>query len=269
LITDVFFVDVLAEMLTSPLRLLSYINRRVNIGQKFTSINELTTLGYHLKENLWLDEKYDSIMLDDNIAIDLDTAMTVRREGISGTRTPKGILTHLEGTLVGRILVSIENRSDPELVDLGFMLLTLSGTTLKTLNRGLEEIARQTREDGKSHDLTLAFDEGDTGLTVHCGTLSNSETAEKLSRHCELRKYASHAGSWFGLVVRADDGLPKFGINLRFPWSQDDLLDEATKGMARGSKPPPNGPMFRPRKIGRNEFCPCGSGRKYKKCCLA
>jgi preprotein translocase subunit SecA len=25
----------------------------------------------------------------------------------------------------------------------------------------------------------------------------------------------------------------------------------------------------RPVKIGRNEPCPCGSGRKYKKCCLA
>ncbi|MBU3912866.1 MAG: SEC-C domain-containing protein [Nanoarchaeota archaeon] len=23
-----------------------------------------------------------------------------------------------------------------------------------------------------------------------------------------------------------------------------------------------------PRKIGRNEPCPCGSGKKYKKCCL-
>ena len=22
-------------------------------------------------------------------------------------------------------------------------------------------------------------------------------------------------------------------------------------------------------KIGRNDVCPCGSGRKYKKCCLA
>jgi len=24
----------------------------------------------------------------------------------------------------------------------------------------------------------------------------------------------------------------------------------------------------RPRKIGRNARCPCGSGKKYKKCCL-
>jgi hypothetical protein len=269
LITDVFFVDVLTEMLTSPLRLLSYVNRRVNIGEKFTSINELTTLGYHLKENLWIDEKYDRVMLDDNVAIDLDTAMTVRREGIDGTHTPKGILTHLEGTLVGRMIEAIENRPQPELVDLGFMLLTLSGDTLKTLNRGLEEIALQTRNDGKNHDLTLAFDEGDTGLTVHCGTLPNSEAAEKLSHHCKLRKYACGAGSWFGLVVRAEDGLPKFGLNLRFPWSQDDLMDEATKGMAQGSNLPSSGAMFKPRKIGRNELCPCGSGRKYKKCCLA
>lgn len=269
LITDVFFIDVLTEMLISPLRLLSYINRRVNIGQKFTSINELTTLGYHLKENLWIDEKHDWIVLDENVAIDLDTAMTVRREGIDGTHTPNGILTHLEGTLVGRMIEAIENRPQPELVDLGFMLLTLSGDTLKTLNRGLEEIARQARVDGKNHDFTLAFHEGDTGLTVHCGTLINSEAAEKLLLHCKRRKYACGAGSWFGLVVRAEDGLPKFGLNLRFPWSQDDLMDEATKGMAQGSNFPPSSAMFKPRKIGRNEPCPCGSGRKYKKCCLA
>ena len=268
LVTDVFFIDVLTEMLTSPLRLLSYINRRVNIGERVTTINELAMLGCHLKQNLWVDEKFNSVIIDDNMAIDLDTAMTVRREGISGTHTPKGILTHLEGTLVGRMLKAIENRPQPELVDLGFMLLTLSGGTLDTLNRGLEEISRQTREDGKNHDLTLAFDEGDTGLTVHCGTLPNAEVAEKLLWHCKLRKYAGRAGSWFGLAVRSEDGLPKFGINLRSLWSQDDLMDEATKGMGVGHKRLPTGLMFKPPRIGRNELCRCGSGKKYKKCCL-
>jgi preprotein translocase subunit SecA len=34
----------------------------------------------------------------------------------------------------------------------------------------------------------------------------------------------------------------------------------------RGDKPvPPD----RRRKVGRNETCPCGSGKKYKKCCGA
>lgn len=27
-------------------------------------------------------------------------------------------------------------------------------------------------------------------------------------------------------------------------------------------------PIIKPKKIGRNEKCPCGSGLKYKKCCL-
>ncbi|MEQ1674882.1 MAG: SEC-C metal-binding domain-containing protein [Candidatus Nitrotoga sp.] len=31
-----------------------------------------------------------------------------------------------------------------------------------------------------------------------------------------------------------------------------------------------NEPYIRPEpKIGRNDPCPCGSGKKYKKCCLA
>ena len=27
-------------------------------------------------------------------------------------------------------------------------------------------------------------------------------------------------------------------------------------------------PLRRRNKIGRNDLCPCGSGKKYKKCCL-
>lgn len=27
-------------------------------------------------------------------------------------------------------------------------------------------------------------------------------------------------------------------------------------------------PIIAPKKVGRNELCPCGSGKKYKKCCM-
>jgi hypothetical protein len=268
LVADVFLIDVLAEMLPSPLRLLSYINRRVNYGERVMSINELTILAYHLRKNLWIDDKTDRVMLADEIAIELDTAMTVRREGIEGLRTPDGILNRLDGTLVGRILKTIENRAEAGFVDLGFMLLTLGEESLDDLNRGLEEIAQRTRKDGELHDFTLGFEKGNTGLTVHCGSLPNAIAAKTLAAHCERRKYLCRAGSWFGLVVRADDALPKFGLNLRFPWKQTDVMDEATKGMARVGSLRRGASMFTPRKIGRNEPCPCGSGKKFKKCCV-
>jgi hypothetical protein len=268
LVGDVFLVDVLAEMLPSPLRLLSYVNRRVNYEQRIAPVNELAILGYHLRNNLWIEDKMNMVMIAEEFALELDTAMTVRREGIDGDRTPRGILTSLDGTLVGRILGVIEHSTESSLIDLGFMLLTLSGETLDDLNRGLREVAQRARSDGEVHDFTLAFDWGDTGLTVHCGSLANADALRKLTEHCERRKYVHRAESWFGLVVRRDDGLPKFGIELRFPWKQDDKMDETTKGMARAGGTRPGGSMSKRHKVGRNELCPCGSGKKFKKCCL-
>ena len=174
----------------------------------------------------------------------------------------------MDGTLVGRILETIEYRGEFGLVDLGFMLLTLGRETLDDLNRGLKEIAQRTRIDGAIHDFTLLFGRGDTGLTVHCGSLSNVEAAERLAAHCELRKYAQRAENWFGLVIRADDSSLKFGLDLRFPWKKNGAMDEATKDMARGVKLRRGKSMFKVREIGRNESCPCGSGKKFKKCCM-
>jgi uncharacterized protein YecA (UPF0149 family) len=45
-------------------------------------------------------------------------------------------------------------------------------------------------------------------------------------------------------------------------------MDEATKDMARAGTRHRGGALFRPSKIGRNEPCPCGSGKKSKKCCM-
>ncbi|WP_305259749.1 SEC-C metal-binding domain-containing protein [Nitrosomonas sp.] len=65
----------------------------------------------------------------------------------------------------------------------------------------------------------------------------------------------------------------RFGVSLVFPWIQDEKMDEKTKDM---QKPVPIDQALqalmrgrnRAKKIGRNDPCPCGNGRKYKKCCL-
>jgi hypothetical protein len=47
-------------------------------------------------------------------------AMTVRRDNISGKRTPDGVLTRVSETARGRIVKKIEVRADPRTIDLGF-----------------------------------------------------------------------------------------------------------------------------------------------------
>ena len=66
-----------------------------------------------------------------------------------------------------------------------------------------------------------------------------------LTRASETRDVAPGGGRTLGLVVKA--------LGPRFA--------EATSGTVA--------PIERPgSKLGRNDPCPCGSGRKYKKCCL-
>jgi hypothetical protein len=228
LVTDVFLIDVLAEMLSSPLRLLSYVNRRVSYTGRVNSMNEHAILGFHLSQNLWLEEEYSMAMIDDACAIDLDAAMTVRRGGVPGSPTPDGVLTRFARTPVGRILSAIEHRESVAEVDLGFLLLTLGETAVRDLGKGLEAVAARTRKDGRTHDFTHIFAESEAGLTVHCSPLSDAEALPELRRHCENRKYIHRAGAWHGLLVRAEDGLRSWGLSSGFLGSQ-----------TRRSTPPP------------------------------
>jgi SEC-C motif/Nuclease-related domain len=273
LAADIFLIDVLAEMLASPLRLLSYIDRRVGYAERIHGTNELAILGYHLSQNLWFDDENSIAMVADELSLDLDTAMTVRREGIPGTATPKGILTKFTGTHVAQIIEKIEHEANPDLIDLGFLLLNINGDTLKQLDQGMKDVARRTRLDGQPHDFTLGFDTGDAGLTIHCSRALPHNAVETLTDHCRRRKYVHRADNWFGLLVRETDGLPKLSLAVRFPWKRDTRMDAQTRGMVvNGSRGIAQASSKQGRlnssKIGRNDLCPCGSGKKFKKCCI-
>jgi hypothetical protein len=269
-VLDVFTLDAMTEMLRSPLQLLSYIDRRTKYSDKLMASHELTILSYHLKQNLWLSEEHDMVMLGDDISTDLDLAMLARREGIPAKRTPDGILTRFAATTLGRFVKEIEARPDPGAIDLGFMLLTLSEETVVEVSRGIEELARRARVDGKSHDLTVGLGKGGAGFTVHCNNDPIEIAGPTLQRHCHARKYTEHAKSWFGVCVKPSDTSLRFGLNLDYAWERNDQLDALTKDMA---KPGNLSALLKPprtatRKVGRNDTCPCGSGKKYKKCCL-
>ncbi|AYJ87967.1 preprotein translocase [Sphingomonas paeninsulae] len=268
LVCDVFFIDVATEMLSTPLRFLSYIDQRANYLEKVSSVNEITILGYHPKKNLWFDDDMNMVMITDDFGVDIDVAMMVRREGIEGVATPPGILTKFQNLTIGRIIRSIESAPQPALVDLGFALLTLGEDTLKDLTNGIDQIAKTARMDSKLHDISMGFNDGKTGITVHCSKLPNAEAADRLRGHCRLRKYILKADSWFGLAVRFDDGMPKFGLKLDDPWQPDEKYDRLTREMSKTSNAEFVGGRAKHVKIGRNDLCPCGSGKKFKKCCL-
>ena len=147
LVTDVFALDAITEMLASPLRLLSYLSLRARFGDKVMMSHEHTLLSYHLKHNLWVQSDIDLMLLDDDISSDLEVAMAVRRDGVSGEATPKGILKWFEGTHLARIMTEIEDEPNPIAIDLGFMLLELREGTVRTINKYISQVLARSDID--------------------------------------------------------------------------------------------------------------------------
>lgn len=262
-VMDVFALDAMTEMLESPLRLLSYIERRVKHADAVMAGHELTILAYHLRKNLWFDGEFNMALLGDDISVPLDIAMASRRAGIPGEKTPDGILTRLHKTSLGRVVSSIEARPDPASIDLGFLLLTLGEETMIKVSGAIDALAKQAAIDGNFHDITVAV--GNTGLTVHVHDRPSSEAKERLRGHCNLRKYSQKVPTWFGLCLGSDHSV-RFGLKLDQEWQQDDEMDRLVGTMPAPKKFSELSMLGKAKKIGRNEKCPCGSGKKYKKC---
>lgn len=257
-VMDIFFLDVMTEMLSTPLYFLSYASRRVKYFKKIHSQLELVVLSYHLQQNLFIEDELTMMMLDDSISSELDLSMMVRRLGVSGSSVPHGILTKHEGTPIGNLLNDMAMNEDPYSVELGFLLLYISSESSEEINTGLKKAIALSLKDGQHHDFTVGFSSPATGITIHVNNLDNDIAYKKLFEHCEYRKYREKADQWFGLCINPENRRIRFGIMSNEKWNYSKEIGKKVKDIVVSTR----------KKIGRNEACPCGSGKKYKKCCL-
>jgi hypothetical protein len=266
-VTDIFTLDVLTEMLSSPLHLLSYIDRRTAYGNRVITGHELNILGYHLSHNLWIPADVTDIFLHDDVSTNLDAAMAVRRDNLSGDRTPAGILTITKGSTYDSIITQIDRVPRGELIDLGLMLLRMGSGAAAEFSRAVEGARARARQTQSVHDATLGDREGN-GITIHASYLPISLAMPRLQKHVRVSKYRQRASLWCGIAVDPDSGTLRFGVCTDSEWEQDDRLDEESRAYPVRQRMEVSGGKLRPKKVGRNELCPCGSGKKYKRCHL-
>lgn len=263
LIIDVFTLDVMAEMLRRPLRFLSYLELRSLHGGKVQIHHEITLLSYHLKRNLWLDDEFNFVALEDDFAADIEIAIGARRFGLPGKQTPDGILTITEGRTLDQIIRTIETKPIGAMIDLVLLMYQLSGNAMKELLDGVDRVLDFARRKGSS-DFSLGF--ADTGVTIHANFAPRAEAEPRLEAHMSFCKYRLQAGSWFGLSILPTDGSVRFGKKIISRWKFDAEMNRAAKQIGN-----PSSPALMARqgsKLGRNDPCYCGSGKKYKKCHL-
>jgi len=257
-VMDIFLLDVMSEMLSNPLYFLSYTNKRTTYFKKFIAQSEYSILSYHLKKNLYLSDEHSIMMIDDSISSDLDLALMVRKKGLPGKDLPEGILTKYRGTIIGNFIDQIKKYDDDQSIEIGLFLLTLSEEAIDQINEGIQKTIDLFNRDRKNHDFTVGFDDASAGITIHTNNLPYKEAFTKLLDHCKYRKYTQHANNWFGLCFNPLTHNFKFGVMSNVEWTySEDMGTKVVKRVIESKI-----------KIGRNDKCPCGSGKKYKKCCI-
>jgi hypothetical protein len=268
IVLDVFALDVMTEFLQSPMWLLSYLDRRVTYERRVFAHHELSILAYHMEHNLWLEQGTDFVYLHDDFTVPIDVAMMVRREGMPGETTPDGILRRISDTAVGRILKAIEKSPEPASIELGLLLLRLNEDSMNDLSENIDHLRRLTKADGSNHNVSLFFD--DLGITLHCSRDSFGVAMRRLDEHCKARKYLARAKTWYGLSIGLNLTI-RVALRLDQDWTFDPRMEAHSRSIisktgVRISRET-SGIGATSRRVGRNDRCPCGSGKKYKHCC--
>ncbi len=262
LVIDVFALDAMTEMLDTPLRFVSYLWLRARWSDVFMTSHESTLLSYHLTSNLWVDAGVNLMMLSDDISAPLDVALAARRDGVRAARTPHGILTKFAGTRFDKLIKEIENSHNPAAIAVGLALLEVGEESIKSINKYVGRIIRTAAKDNEPHDFSLGFSSSSSGITFHVNSLSTEDAEDMLYRHCARRKYLQKASAWHGVTLTKEGDL-HIAASLSSSWRYDAAL-EAELSLVQGRPA-----LEIRRKIGRNEFCPCRSMKKYKHCCGA
>jgi uncharacterized protein len=105
--------------------------------------------------------------------------------------------------------------------------------------------------------------------------LAKRDTLPRYCRSCEVRTFCNGECPR-NRFVRTPEGEP--GLNYlcagykRFfahcrPFVEE-IAAQWRRGQAPAARPAASGSTGQPRDPGRNDPCPCGSGKKYKRCCL-
>lgn len=261
---SIFDLDIVAFYLKDPFELLYYLRQRVNLSNYYKASSEMALLGCHLRQKLYLRPGVDREALDEGFAQLIDANFPAMKGHHPKTSAVEKLHHKWKNEKFQQLVTQVKSSKEAGFTDAIFYLYDLAGQGADDLVKVIEQTKEKTRRDGQSHDFSMIFEKGKSGVTF----LSSADSPENLERWLMplaiARKYKTKADVWLALGAVA--GSPNLVDAITFNkqlWKEDKELDELSKIVLKeGVQMKPDG-----RKIGRNDPCYCGSGKKFKKCC--
>jgi hypothetical protein len=220
--------------------------RRIKANEcaQFRTIDELDFLMYYFKKGLYFEEnslENANVQIPYGYTEELDRYYDFIAGRVSSGKKPELDSPPKYKELVKKIEATHK---------LGF---TLVSTTLLSFDRKVQQQVidwlnnqcRQVNKDPNDHNFTMVFN--DFGLTFYINKEKKSHLSQILDNYANSKMRETKRNQWICIILDPNgDG----DYNTRFQNNSKADQTEITK-----------------EKIGRNDLCSCGSGKKYKKCC--
>ncbi len=250
---------IISEIIDLPSEFLLYVERRIKYNDypMIKMMEEIDVFGYFLSEGLYFDDiefPKNGFMLhiDSSFSKDIDLYY-LWKEGKLDKKVEKPTFFKGCKNNIKFLVKKIEELNKENFSILTKFLLSLDCYTHNLIKEQIELILKSQRTDFYPH-----IDKAHIGVVFVSKRIYNYNL---LKAQCELYAYERKINNWFVIILENNfidfeqfyfDNKPNKIIEKKLEVLKEYRLKQTLKVK---------------RKIGRNEPCPCGSGKKYKKCC--
>ena len=252
---------IISEIIDSPSEFLLYIERRIKFNDypQIKMSEEIDVFGYFLSDGLYFDdidfpENGFMLNIDSSFSKDIDLYY-LWKEGVLNKKQEKPAFFKGCKNNIKFVVKKIEELNKENSSILTKFFLSLDCYTHNLIKEQVELILKSKRTDFHTY-----IDSLNIGVVFVSVVIYNYA---KLQQQCELYAYERKINNWFVIII--DNDFIDFEY-FRYENKKNKIVEKKIEGLKRYRL---KQTLNTQKKIGRNETCPCGSGKKYKKCCLS
>ena len=252
---------IIAEIIESPTEFLVYLERRIRLNDypQINTMEEINIFGFFLHNGLYFDDidfpKDNYMMSLDGFSQPIDEYY-LSKEGSLDKKVNKP--SYIKKCRTNKIVQKIENINQDKFSIIAKLLLSYDDQHQIEIEKQAINILNKNRKN-----FSIPLIDENIGFTfIH----NQYENKDGMDFYCKILAYEQKINNWF-LIMLDGVSLNSLDVNFRYFYFDNEFdedlereLKELRERRLEQSK------SFQ--KIGRNDICPCGSGKKYKKCCI-
>mgnify|MGYP000007374756 FL=1 len=266
----IFDLQLLVHYLSDPYDFLYYIRQRISLIDKFKADEEINYLSYHLTHKLSNRPEADYIGLANDTGLLIDKNYYCYIYGLKDRDADKDrIRNSWINSDFQKLCDALKEFRHPQITDIIFDIFDWPEETRDQVIKMIKAKKQETLIDHKNHNFSFIINSTNSGFTYVSHKSNFPRLLQKdLTGLTTARKYKHKLNKWIGLgsLYSSSDDRIDLAVYHNYAWFNDPVMEKTSNEVleASGVMTTSSG-----HKIGRNDPCPCNSGKKYKKCCGA